>query len=76
MDVKIKGYGYRSITGLEYPIDANSASMAILENIPGIGRKRAIRIAANRPFKNIDEFNKTMDNGFNPKDVLNWISIE
>ena len=76
VDVKIKGYGYRSITGLEYPIDANSASMAILENIPGIGRKRAIRIAANRPFKNIDEFNKTMDNGFNPKDVLNWISIE
>jgi len=73
VDIKIKGYGYRSITGIEYPLDINSADMKILENLPRIGRKRAVRIAANRPFKNINELSSVMDDGFDSKEISNWI---
>lgn len=73
VDVKIKEYGYRSVTGIEYPLNVNNTSMKTLEILPGIGRKRATRIAANRPFKNMDELNNTMDENFNPEKILDWI---
>jgi len=60
-DVKIVDYGFRSITGVPYPLDINNASRETIEAIPGIGKKRAIRIFANRPFKNKDDFLNTLD---------------
>jgi len=49
-DVAIVGRGFRSVSGVIYPTDANSATIGMLEAIPGIGRKRAIAIVRNRPF--------------------------
>ena len=76
VDVKIKGYGYRSITGLEYPLRVNYASMNAIENLPHIGRKRAIRIMSGRPFKNFEELIKKMDENFKKEEVAEWISFK
>ncbi len=61
MDVKIVDYGYRSITAIPYPLDLNNAQRETIEAIPGIGKKRAIRILANRPFKNNEELKQIFD---------------
>jgi radical SAM superfamily enzyme with C-terminal helix-hairpin-helix motif len=48
-DVAIVDHGYRSVTGVPYPLDLNAASMDELAAIPGIGRSRAGDIVVNRP---------------------------
>ena len=55
-DVKMIDYGYRSVTAIPFPLDVNTASRKTLEAIPGIGKKRAIRILSKRPFKNKEDF--------------------
>jgi radical SAM superfamily enzyme with C-terminal helix-hairpin-helix motif len=60
-NVKIVDYGFRSITAIPYPLNLNSAPRQTIEAIPGIGKKRAIRILANRPFKNLKDLNKILD---------------
>ena len=49
IDVKVIDYGYRSITAIPYPLEINKIPIETLEAIPGIGRKRALRIARARP---------------------------
>ena len=49
LDVAITDYGYRSVSGVPYPLDVNAASMDALAAIPGVGRKRAGRIVVDRP---------------------------
>jgi len=61
IDVKIVDYGFRSITGIPYPLKINNASRETIEAIPGIGRKRALRILVNRPFRNIEELTRVLD---------------
>lgn len=51
-DVLVTDWGFRSITGIEYPFKVNRVPLAALESLPGIGKKRASTIAAKRPFKN------------------------
>jgi radical SAM superfamily enzyme with C-terminal helix-hairpin-helix motif len=50
VDVAIVGRGFRSVTGILHPTDANTATMSMLESVPGIGRKRAMAIVRKRPF--------------------------
>ncbi len=47
--IKVIDHGYRSVTGLRYPIDPNKSPMKELECVPGIGKKRAARIILERP---------------------------
>jgi radical SAM superfamily enzyme with C-terminal helix-hairpin-helix motif len=75
-NVKVVDYGFRSITAIPYPLDINNAPRKTIESIPGIGKKRAIRILAKRPFKNIDEIIGALDEK-NLIDVLqNYITIQ
>jgi len=75
-DVKVVDYGFRSITAIPYPIDINNAQRQTIESIPGIGKKRAIRILAKRPFKNREEIIDALDEK-NLIDVLqNYITIQ
>jgi radical SAM superfamily enzyme with C-terminal helix-hairpin-helix motif len=60
-DVKVVGYGYRSITAVPYPLDINTAPRETLEAIPGIGKKRGIRILAKRPFHSRQELLDSLD---------------
>jgi radical SAM superfamily enzyme with C-terminal helix-hairpin-helix motif len=50
LDVAIVGRGYRSVAGIVHPTDVNTATLSMLESVPGIGRKRAMAIVRGRPF--------------------------
>jgi radical SAM superfamily enzyme with C-terminal helix-hairpin-helix motif len=50
IDIAVTGRGFRSVSGVVHPTDANSASLSALEAIPGIGKKRAMNIVRRRPF--------------------------
>jgi radical SAM superfamily enzyme with C-terminal helix-hairpin-helix motif len=49
LDVAVTDHGYRSVTGVPYPLDLDSASMAELTAIPGIGDRTAGDILVDRP---------------------------
>jgi radical SAM superfamily enzyme with C-terminal helix-hairpin-helix motif len=55
IDVAITDHGYRSVTGVPYPLDVNSASMAELATMPGVGRSRAGDIVVGRPYDTATE---------------------
>ena len=60
-DAKVVDYGYRSITAVPYPLDINTAPRETLEAVPGIGKKRAIRIFAHRPYRCMQDLNDALD---------------
>ncbi|MBN1281293.1 MAG: radical SAM protein [Candidatus Thermoplasmatota archaeon] len=60
-NVKVIDYGYRSITALPYPLDVNTAARETLEALPGIGRKRALRLLLHRPFHTIGDLQRALD---------------
>ena len=55
LDVKIVDHGYRSITGLPWPLKINKATMEQLAALPGIGKNRARTIFLAR---GLDSMNK------------------
>jgi len=61
VDVKITSHGERSVTGVEFPLDVNRASLRALEALPGVGAKRAARIVRRRPFATLVEFAAALD---------------
>jgi len=75
VDVKITDHGYRSVTGIEYPLNVNKASMKSLECLPSIGAKRARRIIVHRPFKRINEMKKYIDEDVVEK-ISDWICLQ
>ncbi|MFC6872003.1 radical SAM protein [Halobellus marinus] len=50
IDVAVVDHGYRSVTGVPYPLDPNAATMDELTAIPGIGDRTAGDIVVNRPY--------------------------
>ena len=60
-NVVIVGHGFRSITGIPIPVNINTESSKMLSYLPGLGKKRIIKILAQRPFKNKEEFLKMLD---------------
>lgn len=61
VDVRVASHGQRSLTGIEYPLDVNTASMRAISALPGIGAKRAARIIRARPFGSMTEFTACLD---------------
>jgi len=74
-DVKVVDYGFRSITAVPYPLDINNAQRETIQAIPGVGKKRAIRILANRPFKTKDELVNALDDAEVAENVLSYVSF-
>ncbi len=54
LDIAVVDHGYRSITGVPYPLDPNTASMSELTALPSIGQARAGDIIVNRPYDSLD----------------------
>ena len=75
IDVKVVDHGYRSVTAIPYPLDINKASLETIENIPGIGKKRATRIIVSRPFKNVDDLINCFDDNAIGKKTLEYIYL-
>jgi radical SAM superfamily enzyme with C-terminal helix-hairpin-helix motif len=61
VDVAVTSHGERSVTGVEFPLDVNRASLRALEALPGVGAKRAARIVRRRPFATLAEFAAALD---------------
>jgi radical SAM superfamily enzyme with C-terminal helix-hairpin-helix motif len=61
MDVMVTGRGGRSLTGVRYPLDINSASRVELEALPGIGRARAEYLLSRAPYSSLSELGNTLD---------------
>ena len=55
LDVAVTDHGYRSVTGVPYPLDVNAASMDELTTVPGVGRQRAGDIVVGRPHDSVPE---------------------
>jgi len=55
VDVAVTDHGYRSVTGVPYPLDVNDASLAELEAIPGIGSQRAGNLVVERPHETVPD---------------------
>lgn len=62
-DIAVTGWGYRSVTGVEFPFDVDSAPMSALTALPGIGRRRAAAIVARRPLGSFERFAETVGDG-------------
>lgn len=74
-DVKMIDYGYRSVTAIPFPLDINTASRKTLEAIPGIGKKRAIRILSKRPFRNKEKLIECFDDSEIGRKILKYINF-
>jgi radical SAM superfamily enzyme with C-terminal helix-hairpin-helix motif len=61
LDVKVTGHGSRSLTAVEYPLDVNGCQLSALEALPGIGRKRAIRLFRARPISSESELTDALE---------------
>ena len=60
-DVKITEWGFRSVTGITYPFNINTMPMSALSALPGIGKKRATTLTLKRPFKDLADLNRAID---------------
>ena len=50
LDVAVVDHGYRSVTGVPYPLDLNEATMDELQAIPGVGSRTAGDLVVGRPY--------------------------
>ncbi|RLF57168.1 MAG: radical SAM protein [Thermoplasmata archaeon] len=69
LTIKIIDHGYRSVTGIPYPLNINTCPQKTIESLNGIGKKRAIRIIKNRPYDTI----KDLENILDDKEILSPI---
>ncbi|HEC88323.1 MAG TPA: radical SAM protein [Thermoplasmata archaeon] len=74
IDVKVTSHSYRSITGIEYPININRVNFDMIKSIPNIGEKRAAKIVRSRPYRSKEEFLKLFNNEIK-KEIEDWIEI-
>jgi radical SAM superfamily enzyme with C-terminal helix-hairpin-helix motif len=75
VDIKVVDHGYRSVTGVEHPLDLNRASLGALAALPGIGAKRAARIVRARPFHSKRELISALDDEEVAKEILEYTQI-
>lgn len=61
VDVAVVSWGPRSVTGVPYPLDLDTAPMSVLAAVPGIGRKRAARIVLGRPVRDVAHLRELLD---------------
>ncbi len=60
-DLAITDYGFRSLTGITVPFPVNKANLRMLETLPDVGKKRAVRLSLKRPFRSEADVAKALD---------------
>jgi len=55
LDVAVVDHGSRSVTAIPYPLSINEADMAVLEAIPGVGKRTAGDIFVGRPYDSVSD---------------------
>jgi len=72
IDVTVTGHGYRSITGIPYPLKVNQASIKMIQELPGIGKKQAASIMRGVPYKSEQDF---LNKNVIGEDILKYIKM-
>ncbi|MBW6470910.1 MAG: radical SAM protein, partial [Methanosarcinaceae archaeon] len=72
IDVTVTGHGHRSITGIPYPLKINQASIKLILELPGIGKKQAAGIISGMPYKSEQDL---LDKNIMGEDLLKYITI-
>ena len=72
IDVTVTGHGYRSITGIPYPLEINKVPMKLISELPGVGKKQAAGILSGVPYENQQAF---LDKNVIGADLLKYIKI-
>ena len=75
IDVMVISHGFRSITGVEYPLDINKAPMLALSSLPKIGGKRARRIVRARPIKSVEQLRQALDDDDAAGEVMKFTDL-
>lgn len=75
LDVAIVGHGYRSVSGVRFPLDPNHCSLSALEALPGVGRKRAVRIFRARPLSGEAGLHGALDDPAVAERILPFLSF-
>lgn len=73
-DIAVTDYGFRSITGAEYPLSIKEADFKRLQNLPGIGNKRAAKIFREKP-KTEEEFKQIISDEETVNNLIDLISF-
>ena len=76
IDAKIVDYGYRSVTAVPFPLNINEVPSETLEALPGIGKKRALRIINARPITSFEKFSKSLDDQGLIKELRTFLDEE
>jgi radical SAM superfamily enzyme with C-terminal helix-hairpin-helix motif len=63
LDVSIVGHGYRSVTGVPFPLNLNTASSRLLKALPRVSQKEVFDVMRKRPITSIDELKKLLHGG-------------
>ncbi|MGP8331528.1 MAG: radical SAM protein [Methanosarcinaceae archaeon] len=72
IDVTVTGHGYRSITGIPYPLEINCVPMKLVRELPGAGKKQAAKIISGVPYESEQDF---LDKNRTGQDLLKYITI-
>lgn len=75
LDTVITDHGFRSVTGIESPMNVNDASLRALSSLPYIGKKRAARIVRNRPFHSKGDFLRALDDENVARNLLSYVTF-
>jgi Uncharacterized Fe-S oxidoreductase len=49
-DILVTGHGFRSITGVPFPVNINSAALSVLKELPGLNKSMAEELILKRPY--------------------------
>lgn len=58
LDTTIVSHGYRSVTGVPFPLNINTASTRLLQALPRVSQKEAFNIIRKRPLNSIDDLKR------------------
>ncbi len=76
VDVCVFSHGFRSVTGTEFPLAVNDATLDALSSLPGIGRKRAARIVRARPLGSPSQLLEAMDDEAVAAEIARFLKFE
>lgn len=76
VDLVVTDHGFRSLTGVQHPFPVNQATLRALQALPGVGKKRATRLAVRRPFAGPGDVRAAFDEPAAAEAVLPWFSYE
>jgi radical SAM superfamily enzyme with C-terminal helix-hairpin-helix motif len=59
-DATVVAHGYRSVTGIPYPLKLNSATPRLLRALPKISEKEVLSVMRRRPIRDLNELKRIL----------------